>query len=179
MPDLIPFEEITHLFEDFEHTAWRLETQRGYASDSQGANWQRWKAGEAIGRYEPQHPWHANVRAQTGAGKRFERVRLVDDPPTEGQRFLLASGLGNVEAGEDIRNLRRSDARRSGLPDYDFWLFDSRVVIKFVIDGEGVTQGVLVLEDAASVVRACQARDAAWHYAVATREFQAQVPSAM
>ncbi|MGP3946689.1 hypothetical protein [Streptomyces sp. 6N106] len=25
-------------------------------------------------------------------GKRLERVRLVDQPPTEGQRFLLASG---------------------------------------------------------------------------------------
>ncbi|MEU9102121.1 DUF6879 family protein [Streptomyces sp. NPDC048361] len=53
-------------------------------------------------------------------GKRFERVRLVDDPPTDGQRYLLASGLGNVDAGEDIRNLVRADAERLGLPDGDF-----------------------------------------------------------
>jgi hypothetical protein len=105
-------------------------------------------------------------------------VRLVDDPPTEGQRFLLATGLGNVAAGEDIRNLYRTDAARIGLPDYDFWLFDSRTVVKFVIDDEGVTLGVQVLEDAESVVRACQARDAALHFAVPTSEFQARVPSA-
>ncbi|MFJ4924071.1 DUF6879 family protein [Streptomyces sp. NPDC088736] len=177
MPELIPFDEIAHLFTDFEHTAWRLETQRGYASDRESAKWQRWKAGVDVAR-EPPDPWRANVAQQVARGKRYERVRLVDDPPTEGQRFLLASGLGNVAAGEDIRNLYRAEAERIGLPGFDFWLFDSRTVVKFVIDSEGVTLGVHVLEDAPSVVQACQVRDLAWHYAVPTREFQAQVPSA-
>ncbi|WP_338931758.1 DUF6879 family protein [Streptomyces netropsis] len=178
MADLIPFDEITHLFEDFEHTAWRLETQRGYASDRLSPSWERFQRGEAFG-FNPDSPWHANVRAQTQRGKRFERVRLVDDPPTEGQRFLMTSGLGNVAAGEDIRNLYRAEAQRLGLPDYDFWVFDSRTVVKFVIDEQGVTLGVQILEDPGTVVLACQARDAAWHHAIATAEFQAQVPSAM
>ncbi|WP_215455660.1 DUF6879 family protein [Streptomyces sp. ATCC 21386] len=177
MPELIPFDEITHLFTDFEHTAWRLETQRGYASDRRGPKWQRWQAGEDIAN-EPFDSWRQSIRAQTSTGKRFERVRLVDDPPTEGQRFLLASGLGNVAAGEDIRNMYRADAVRLGLPEFDFWLFDSRTVVKFLFDGDGETSGVYVLEDAESVVHACQVRDAAWHHAVPTREFQAQVPSA-
>jgi len=177
VPDLIPFAEITHLFTDFQHTAWRLETQHGYATDRVSPNWPRFQQGETFD-YDPASPWHANVRKQTKAGKRFGRVRLVDDPPTEGQRFLLATGLGNVAAGEDIRNLYRADAVRIGLPDFDFWLFDSRTVVKFVIDDEGVTLGVQVLKDAESVVRACQARDAALHFAVPTRRFQAQVPSA-
>ncbi|MFF3920551.1 DUF6879 family protein [Streptomyces sp. NPDC001852] len=177
MPDLIPFDEITHLFTDFEHTAWRLETQRGYATDRVSPNWARFQNGETFD-YDPASPWHAGVRKQTEEGKRLGRVRLVDDPPTEGQRFLLASGLGNVAAGEDIRNLWRADAVRLGLPDFDFWLFDSRTVVKFVIDENDVTVGVYVLEDAETVVRACQAQDAALHFAVPTREFQAQVASA-
>ncbi|MEV8477885.1 DUF6879 family protein [Streptomyces sp. NPDC051173] len=176
MPDLIPFAEVTHLFKEFQHTAWRLETQRGYASDRKSPSWQEWQAGKSSG-YKADHPWHANVRAQTSAGKRFERVRLVDEPPTDGQRFLLASGLGNVEAGEDIRNLTRAEAQRLGLPECDFWLFDSATVVKFAIDDEGTTLGVYVLDDAETVLRACQVRDAAWHYAVATREFQAGVRS--
>ncbi|MFF7687295.1 DUF6879 family protein [Streptomyces syringium] len=167
---------MTDLFEDFEHTAWRLETQRGYASDRLSPSWQRFMRGESFG-FNPESSWHANVRAQTRQGKRFERVRLVDDPPTEGQRFLMASGLGNVEAGEDIRNLYRSEAQRLGLPNDDFWLFDSRTVVKFVIDDHGVTLGVRVLDDPEAVVRACQARDAAWHHAIATAEFHARVPS--
>ncbi|MGK5533201.1 DUF6879 family protein [Streptomyces sp. URMC 129] len=177
MPELIPFEEASHLFTAFEHTAWRLETQRGYASDRQSPRFERFLRGEPIGAYDPESPWHVSVREQTRQGKRFERVRLVDDPPTEGQRFLLAGGLGNVEAGEDIRNMYRADAVRLGLPDDDFWLFDSRVIMKFVIDGEGVTLGVELVEDPAEVLRACQVRDLAWHYAVPTAEFQKQVRS--
>ncbi|MFJ9866204.1 DUF6879 family protein [Streptomyces sp. NPDC101165] len=177
MPDLIPFDEITHLFTEFEHTAWRLETQRGYATDRVSPNWARWKAGEEFAN-DPLDAWRQNIAAQTAAGKRFERVRLVDDPPTEGQQFLLARAPSNEAAGEDIRNLWRADAVRLGLPEYDFWLFDSRTVVKFVIDEDGVTLGVEVHEEPATVVRACQARDAAWHFAVPTRQFQAQVPSA-
>ncbi|MEV0115892.1 DUF6879 family protein [Streptomyces sp. NPDC050844] len=176
MPDLVPFEEIVHLFDDFEHTAWRLETQHGYATDRVSPNWARWKAGEKLG-FDPSSPWHVSVQAKAAEGRRFARVRLVDSPPTEGQSFLLASGLGNVEAGEDIRNLYRSEARRIGLPNFDFWLFDSRILAKFVIDKDGVTVGVEVTEEPAAVLVACQARDAAWHYAVPTREFQAQLPS--
>jgi hypothetical protein len=51
--------------------------------------------------------------------------------------------------------------------------------VKFHIDEQGVTLGVERVEDPAQVLAACQARDAAWHYAVPTVEFQAQVPSAM
>lgn len=176
MPDLTSFEDAAHLFEDFQHTAWRLETQRGYAVDRDSEKWQRWAAGEALG-FEPDAPWHQLVSGAAEAGKRFERVRLVDDPPTDGQRFLLASGNGNVAAGEDIRNMWRADAERLGLPAYDFWLFDSRTVAKFAFDAAGTTLGVYLIEDAVEVLAACQIRDAAWHYALPTAEFQAQVPS--
>ncbi|MFH9225950.1 DUF6879 family protein [Streptomyces lydicus] len=178
MPDLIPFSEVARYFQDFEHTAWRLETRRGYASDRGGPKWQRFLRGDDITN-DPDNAWRANVRAQTAAGKRFERVRLIDQPPTEGQRFLLASGLGNVAAGEDIRNLYRSEAQRLSLPDGDFWLFDSRVVAEFEFDDDDVTLGVRVHEDAETVLRACQARDAAWHYAIRTADFQARVRSAV
>lgn len=112
-------------------------------------------------------------------GKRFERVRLVDDPPTDGQRFLLASGQGNVRAGEDIRNLSRADAEHLGLPDWDFWLFDSRILVRFVFDENDTTMGVIVSEDPAEVLAACQARDTAWHHAVRTADFARQVRSTM
>ncbi|MFB6877230.1 DUF6879 family protein [Streptomyces sp. NPDC056323] len=175
MPDLVPFGAMAHLFEVFEHTAWRLETQRGCAADHVSPNWVRFQRGESLG-CEAGSPWHASIREKTQAGKRFARVRLVDSLPTEGQRFLLASGIGNVEAGEDIRNLYRSEAERLGLPDFDFWLFDSRILARFHIDEQGVTVGVELIEEPAQVLPACRARDAAWHFAVPTREFQARVP---
>lgn len=175
-PALQPFSTIAHLFNEFRHTAWRLETRRGYASDRKSPNWTKFQAGEVF-HFNPDSPWHTNVRVQTEAGKRFERVRLVDDPATEGQRFLLATGMGNVEVGEDIRNLPRAEAERLRLPDYDFWLFDSRIVARFAFDDEDTTLGVYLTEDPSEVLAACQARDAAWHHAIRTEEFARQVAS--
>ncbi|MFF7260669.1 DUF6879 family protein [Streptomyces sp. NPDC008159] len=175
-PVIQPFSSIAHLFREFRHTAWRLETRRGYASDRNSPKWQRWQAGEDIAD-EPANAWRENVAVQTGAGKRFERVRLVDEPATDGQRFLLASAPSNVAAGEDIRNLTRAQAEHLRLPDYDFWLFDSRVVARFAFDDDDTTLGVYVTEDPAEVLAACQARDAAWHHAVPTTQFARRVAS--
>lgn len=175
-PGLQPFSSISHLFAEFRHTAWRLETRRGYASDRTSAKWDRWLASEDIAA-GPDNTWGENVRAQVARGKRFERVRLVDEPASQGQEFLLASGLGNVAAGEDIRNLTRSRAQELRLPDYDFWLFDSRLLVRFAFDEQDTTLGVYVTEDPAEVLAACQARDAAWHHAVPTSEFQRGVRS--
>ncbi|WP_432121857.1 DUF6879 family protein [Streptomyces sp. S1] len=172
----VPFSEIAHLFREFRHTAWRLETRRGYATDRSSPKWARWKAGADIAA-EPFDAWRENVAAAVAEGRRFERVRIVDEPLTEGQRFLLASGLGNVAAGEDIRNLPRARAQALGLPDHDFWLFDSRVLARFVFDEDDTTLGVVLSEDPAEIAAACQARDAAWHHAVPTRAYARRVRS--
>ncbi|WP_153814455.1 DUF6879 family protein [Streptomyces sp. SUK 48] len=174
-PELRPFSAISHLFREFRHTAWRLETRRGYASDRHGPKWTRWQAGADI--TAGTSGWLENVAEQTAAGKRFERVRLVDEPATEGQRFLLACAPANVAVGEDIRNLTRAQAARLRLPDDDFWLFDAKTLARFAFDEDDVTLGVYVTEDPAEVLAACQARDAAWHHAVPTREFARGVAS--
>ncbi|MFJ9714975.1 DUF6879 family protein [Streptomyces sp. NPDC101213] len=175
-PELQPFASITDLFHSFRHTAWRLETRRGYASDRNSPKWARFLAGEDIAR-DPDNAWRENVRAQTALGKRFERVRLVDEPATRGQEFLLASAPSNIGAGEDIRILSRDRARELRLPEHDFWLFDSRTLVRFAFDDEDTTLGVYVTEDPVEVLAACQARDAAWHHAVRAEEFAVRVRS--
>ncbi|MFI9772485.1 DUF6879 family protein [Streptomyces sp. NPDC052415] len=173
-PELQPFGAVSHLFREFRHTAWRLETRHAYASNLNGPNWARFQAGQPL---SFESDWYANVRTQTGQGKRIERVRLVDDPVTEHQRFLLATGLGSVEAGEDIRNLHRAQAQDLRLPDHDFWLFDSKILVRFAFDDRDTTLGVYVTEDPAEVLAACQARDAAWHHATPTAQFVRRVRS--
>ncbi|MBT2508029.1 hypothetical protein J7I98_19490 [Streptomyces sp. ISL-98] len=178
MPPLIPFNEITHLFAEFEHSTWRLETRRGYASDRQGDRFQAFKRG-IMPELEPDHPWNVNVRQKASQGARFSRVRIIDEPPTDGQRFLMATAAGNVEAGEDIRVLPRSEAKRLELPDFDLWLFDSRVMVRMHIDDTDTTTGVEVVEDPVQVLAACRARDAAWPLALPTAEVWAQVRSSV
>ncbi|MFE7108375.1 DUF6879 family protein [Streptomyces sp. NPDC057600] len=178
MPPLIPFEEIAHLFADFQHTAFRLETRRGYATDRAGARFQAFLRGvEPLP--EPEHPWNVNVREKTARGAQFSRIRIVDEPPTDGQRFLMAAAAGNVAAGEDIRVLSRADAERLALPGYDFWLFDSCTLVRMHIDDTDTTLGVELLDDPVHVLAACRARDAAWPLAAPSAALWAQVRSSV
>lgn len=176
MPALIPFEEITHLFDEFEHTAFRLETRRGYASDREGERFRAFMRG-VMPDPEPDHPWNVNVRAKAEQGARFSRVRIIDTPPTDGQRFLMATAAGGVAAGEDIRVLTRAEAEQLGLPDYDLWLFDSRTVARLHIDETDTTIGVELITDPARVLAACRARDAATAAARPTADVWTQVRS--
>ncbi|MEU8598391.1 DUF6879 family protein [Streptomyces globisporus] len=171
---LVPFEEITHLFAEFEHTAFRLETRRGYATDRAGERFQAFQRGFDP-RPEPEHPWNVNVRDKAGQGAHFSRIRIVDEPPTDGQLFLMATAAGNVAAGEDIRVISRAVADSVGLPDHDFWLFDSRILVRMNIDDTDTTTGVEVIEDPAAVLAACRARDTSWALAVPTAQVWAQV----
>jgi hypothetical protein len=169
LQDVVPAHQILDFFrEGFEHTAWRLETRREYAADEATEEYQQFLKGIDPPRDEG-GPWFVNARAQTAAGKRIERVRLVDEPPSDGQRYLLATTPDNLAAGEDIRYLRRTDAERIGLPDFDFWLFDSRILARF--NWTDASRRMELTTDPAAVVAACQARDAAWHHAIPYGQF--------
>ncbi|MFH8789394.1 DUF6879 family protein [Streptomyces roseoverticillatus] len=176
MPTLIDFDEFDGMFETFEHAAWRLETRRAYRSDEETETYQRFMQGRDAG-YDLDDPWCTSRREQSALGKRFERVRIVDNPPTPGQLYLLDGARRNAAVGEDIRNLWRSDAERLRLPAEDFWLFDSRVATLLHFDSEDRLTGVELITDPVKIAHYCQVRDAAWHYAAATREFQAELPS--
>ncbi|WP_380280868.1 DUF6879 family protein [Kitasatospora purpeofusca] len=90
-------------------------------------------------------------------------------PPTPGQRDLLDNAGRNCAVGEDIRYLRRADADRLGLPEEDTWLFDSRVIALLHFDPDDDLTGVELITDPVQLARACQVRDAAWHFATPYR----------
>jgi hypothetical protein len=178
VPGFIPDETFGSYFEDFAHTAWRLEARRAYGSDRRSPNWPVWQAdpGHDFGA-APANPWRANIRRQTGAGKRIERVRVADDPLTDGQSFLLAVGAANVSAGEDIRHLPRATADELALGDEDFWLFDSARALVLHFDQADEYLGSELVTDPERLLRMCQVRDAAWHHAVPRAQFAEQVRS--
>ncbi|MFE2550810.1 DUF6879 family protein [Streptomyces sp. NPDC059355] len=176
-PVVISFDEFETMFVTCEHNAWRLESRRRYASDEETDTYRRFITGEDPA-WDLDDPWCVTRREQTSLGKRFERVRIVDNPPTVGQRYLLDNARRNNAVGEDIRNLWRSDAERLRLPADDFWLFDSRVIAYLHFDDEDQLTEVELITDPVEVSRACQVRDAAWHHAVPYDTFADQMPSA-
>ncbi|MEV5506001.1 DUF6879 family protein [Streptomyces orinoci] len=176
VPVLIGFDEFDEMFETFEHTAWRLETRGAYRSDEETETYRRFVRGEDAG-YDLDDAWCVSRRQQSALGKRFERVRVVDNPPTQGQLYLLDGARRNSAVGEEIRNLWRGEAERLKLPAQDFWIFDSRVVALLHFDEADRMTGVELITEPVQVLRYCQVRDAAWHYAVPHKTFSARVAS--
>ncbi|MBJ7903371.1 hypothetical protein IF655_08660 [Streptomyces sp. DSM 110735] len=177
VPNLIGLDEFDGLFTRLEHTAWRLETRRRYASDELTDTYAQFTRGEPVDWTGVDAEWCAERREQVGLGKRFERVRVVDRPPTAGQLYLLDNARRNSAVGEEIRNLWRDDADRAGLPAEDFWIFDSRLVALLNFDDTDNLVGVELITEPAAVLRYVRARDAAQHYAVPYMEFAAQLPA--
>ncbi|MEU6373948.1 DUF6879 family protein [Streptomyces sp. NPDC046909] len=172
VPEIIDLDAFGQLFHTFEHTAWRLETRRGYASDREDPTYAEFvETGSITLDYDDD--WSQNIRRQVLAGKTIGRVRIVDEPPTEGQLFLLADSPRNTAAGEDIRVLPRSDAEARLLPAEDFWIFDSRLVARLNFDDEDVFHDVEIITEPAEVLRYCQLRDVATHGAIPCGEFAA------
>ncbi|MET8813091.1 DUF6879 family protein [Streptomyces sp. NPDC004549] len=174
VPELVDRDTFRRLFEAFEHTAWRLETRRGYASDRQDPDFQAFLA-TGSSPCDPDEPWFLNIKAQTDAGRTVGRVRVADKPPTTEQLFLLDYARHNAAVGEDIRYLWREDADRVALPTEDFWIFDSRVVALLHFDDDDNLLNIELITEPAEVVRYCIVRDAAMHHAVPRDEFAAQV----
>ena len=175
VPNVIGLDEFDRLFTQFEHTAWRLETRRRYASDEITDTYAQFTRGEPVDWDGKDAEWCAERRAQTALGKRFERVRIIDSPPTPGQLYLLDNARRNSSVGEDIRNLSRADAERLQLPEEDFWIFDSRLVVLLDFDGADDLVNVELITEPVEVNRYVQARDAATHYAAPYEEFAARL----
>jgi len=109
------------------------------------------------------------IREATDEGRRFSRVRVVSTPLTDYSRFgVFCSGHTNA-AGEDIRYLRRDEA--TDLPDYDYWLFDSRKLVWMHFDDDENFLGGEIIDDPTVIVEHNYWRDAAWHRAVRRDDF--------
>jgi hypothetical protein len=116
--------------------------------------------------------WLTMIREATAEGRRFTRVRVVSMPLTDYSRFGVLCSQHTNAAGEDIRYLTRHNA--TDLPDYDYWLFDSRLLVRMHFDDDENFLGGELIEDPAVIVWHNYWRDAAWHRAVRRDDFATQ-----
>jgi len=170
VPLIEPGAEFDQLFETFEHTAYRLETRDRYNVPLEAEPIRNFLAGEPDAAYLAD--WLAMVRRSTAEGRLFSRVRVVSSPLTDYTRFGLWIARYTCEAGDDIRYLARD--RAAALPDYDYWLFDSRRLVKMRFTDDDRFTGAEIVEDPAEIVRHGYWRDAARHHAVGRDEFAAR-----
>lgn len=115
--------------------------------------------------------WRTMIREATSEGRNFSRVRVVSMPLTDYSRFGVWCAQFTNDAGEDIRYLTRDHAQNERLPNHDYWLFDSRKLVKMHFDEGDSFLGGELIEDPPAIVEHNYWRDAARHHAVRRDDF--------
>jgi hypothetical protein len=134
-------DEFLEVVRTFRRTAFRLETRESYALGYEREDFERFLAGRPRGPAEADwwQPWLERMARFTSEGKTVQRVRVLDEPPTDYQRWMLWGVPWHIEAGEDIRYITRGRAQTIGLPlDLDWWLLDGErlILMRFTEAGE-------------------------------------------
>ncbi|WP_189175977.1 DUF6879 family protein [Streptomyces lasiicapitis] len=173
-PRILDPDQFAKLFENFQHSAWHLEMRRRYAVDEATETYTQFVRGEAPS-WDLDSHWSRIIRPKTSDGAAVGRVRILDDPPTAGQLYLLAHAEKNAALGEDVRNMWRADAKRVNLPDEDFWIFDSHIVALCNFDDDDNLTGAELITEPAAVNQYNRLRDVAQHYATPYKEFAARL----
>ena len=130
-------EQFDSLFDEFTTSSVRLETLPAY--NVGGAEEKRLTA-HRLGQPRPLRNvrtdrWLARIATDTIlSGKQWTRVRVVDDPLTDYQRWQLNSYRESQAVGEQVLIARRAEVGDVGP---DFWLLDQRlvVVMHYHLDG--------------------------------------------
>jgi hypothetical protein len=157
-------EDFNVLFGQFRHYAFRLEVQPTYKADYEQEALNDFLRGEPrpAPEYDYYAPWLASVREVTAEGRRIERVRVLQEPPTDYQRFELWMARYNIAAGELLRCMTVKQAGAAGVPTTsDWWLFDSTTLAVMRFSADGVPQGGRIITDPTTVSRYNSWRDLA------------------
>jgi hypothetical protein len=124
------------LFDATERTAVHLEMRDAYEPDD--PVYRDWRAGVAFDPAERWSDWFKQVSAAVTRGVVVRRARIISEPVSEYVRYEHdITGALNIGSGEQVRWLPRRMASDLALPGNDFWVFDGKVAVFNIFDGNG------------------------------------------
>ncbi len=168
--------ELSAFLSGFSETARRFEIRERYNSDVGREPFRRFLAGEPDD-YAWHRSWMEKISRDRAAGKSWQRVRIVSVPPSDYTRYGLAVARLSVQAGEDIRYLRRDTAVQLDLWPYDAWVFDDRQLVRLHFSDEDDTfVGAEVVADTDVLTRHLAWWPLAWRHAYPLDDFAAAHP---
>jgi hypothetical protein len=146
------------LADGIRQSAFRLEAQPSYAVGIERDALRQFANGNAQppSEYGWWQEWLDLIAGHSRLGRVIERVRVLADPLSIYQKWLLWGDRWHASAGERIRYLRRNQADAIGLPvDRDWWLLDATqvVVMRFTPGGKLASTELLTDTKAVSPYR--------------------------
>jgi hypothetical protein len=165
-------EELTELCKGIRKSFMHLETRDAYGTETELPQWDKWRRGEP-----DDGAWYAwwleMLRGHRAAGRTCRRLRIVSEPLSEYQRWILSHVGAFVDAGEDTRYLPRPRLTAVALPGSgDFYVFDDELVLFLHYAGSGTNASYETTDDP-QVVRTCrQAFETVWDMATPVRDYR-------
>jgi hypothetical protein len=169
--DSISYEELKDWLNSFQREALHLEMRDSYGTAAEIPHLAKWEAGEPDDTDWLQ-PWFDTVRSGVAAGKVFRRLRIVSEPVSDYQKWVLKDSHLFVEAGEEVCWVPRSRVSTLALPGNDFWLFDDQTVVFLVFAGSGLVVDRQRTSDRQAVELCRTAFDAAWRLSIPDIEYK-------
>jgi hypothetical protein len=172
----IDWSGVERLFAEFNESAFRLETLQCYREPYESEGFKRFIASEEQGLPPPltEPDWWRDVRTATAQGKSYRRVHIVTEPLTDYVRFECATGYRlHVTAGEDIRIIPViGNTWPHDLPMFDYWLFDSRLLLLMKYGPEGALRSTELTDSPDLVAAASIWRDRALERGIPFAEYE-------
>lgn len=168
--ELLTGDDFFDLFSSFEKSAFHIELKDTYTTPEEDGPFRRFLQGEP-----DDFSWHAHwletVRRTTATGRTIERVRVVSTPHTDYTRWGLAVARLNIEAGENIRYLRRENAPQLRDRTDDFWLFDDARPVFTVFTPSGQWMGGVATSDPVLGAQCRAVYEYTWNRAIPYSEY--------
>jgi hypothetical protein len=162
-------QELGTLLRQATRSLFRLEIEPAYDVPADGNDFERYLAGEPYPDMERKERWLLFLREQHDRGIYRHRVRVVNTPLSDYDRYAFEWGYSyNVPAGDDTRILNL--AEQSSLPPglglwHDFWLVDDECAVRMNYNRKGNFLGADSIDpERVDIYR--QFRDVAWETAV-------------
>ncbi|MFF0577579.1 DUF6879 family protein [Streptosporangium saharense] len=155
------------LLENTHRSAVHLEMRDVYDEEPEFIHWKR--TGEVVYDFAA---WKKQLAPCIKRGVKFRRLRIVAEPVSDYIRWEHAISSGNIDAGEDLRWLPRSQTYDLLLPGADLWLFDQRRIRFGVQRGDG-SRGTYEFSSDPRIVRQVVASfEMAWDRAIPHADYK-------
>lgn len=119
-------------------SVFRWEGRRAYAVASDGGDYERYVKGLPGPSLTRKQGWLNLLRRETARGVHWHRVRLIQPPLSDYERYACEWGYAyNIWAGDDVRILDTSVHALEIEPPEDFWMVDHDRVAVMHYDDEG------------------------------------------
>jgi hypothetical protein len=170
----VTYEELNDRCRGISRSFVHLETRDSYGTEVELPHMAKWRRGE-LDDFAWLGWWLEMLRGHRAAGRTCRRARVVSEPLSDYQRWILSHADRFVDAGEDIRYVPRPRLATTPLPGSgDFYVFDDELVLFLHYAGNGTNAAFEVTEDPQSVRTCREAFDAVWALSTPFRDYRPQ-----